>query len=191
MSQVGQGNIEAAHELLQTCDTTLAKAAHDPYEARGLIYAMLIDTDPKIAAPQLQKIHAHAEDGVPEHTENLLPLIRGSSQNQLLLLLEMAMPTLKELSYAQYKRFSANAAELIVFDQRVDIFEWVLHSVMTKDLYAHFEQPHRLRVVSAHCAACSQSCNIYCRCLRTPAAQRQPAIKLGLSTCTWHSLCRH
>ena len=143
VSQVGQGNIKAAHELLQTCDTTLAKAAHDPYEARGLIYAMLIDTDPKIAAPQLQKIHAHAENGVPEHTENLLPLVRSSSQNQLLLLLEMAMPTLKELSYAQYKRFSANTAELIVFDQRVDIFEWVLHRVMTKDLYAHFERPHR------------------------------------------------
>ena len=53
------------------------------------------------------------------------------------------MPTLKELSYAQYKRFSANTAELIVFDQRVDIFEWVLHRVMTKDLYAHFERPHR------------------------------------------------
>ena len=143
VSQIGQGQIDVALNLLQACDATLAKAAHDPYEARGLIYAMLIDADPKIAAAQLQKIRAHAEVGVPEHTENLLPSVRGSSLSQLLLLLEMAMPTLKELSYAQYKRFSANAAELIVFDQRVDIFEWVLHRVMTKDLYAHFEQPHR------------------------------------------------
>jgi hypothetical protein len=69
--------------------------------------------------------------------------VQASTRSQLLLLLEMSMPTLKELSLAQYKGFSANAAELIVFDQRVDVFEWVLHRVMTKELYAHFERPHR------------------------------------------------
>ena len=143
VGQIGQGQIGAAKTLLQGCDVTLAKAAHDPYEARGLIYAMLIDANPEIAQPQLQKIRAQAERGVPEHTEHLLPLVQASTRSQLLLLLEMAMPTLKELSLAQYKRFSANAAELIVFDQRVDIFEWVLHRVMTKELYAHFERPHR------------------------------------------------
>jgi len=143
VGQIGQGQIGAAKTLLQGCDVTLAKAAHDPYEARGLIYAMLIDANPEIAQPQLQKIRAQAERGVPEHTEHLLPLVQASTRSQLLLLLEMAMPTLKELSLAQYKRFSANAAELIVFDQRVDVFEWVLHRVMSKELYAHFERPHR------------------------------------------------
>lgn len=143
VGQIGQGQIGAAKTLLQGCDVTLATAAHDPYEARGLIYAMLIDANPEIAQPQLKKIRAQAEPGVPEHTEHLLPLVQASTRSQLLLLLEMAMPTLKELSLAQYKRFSANAAELIVFDQRVDVFEWVLHRVMTKELYAHFERPHR------------------------------------------------
>lgn len=143
VTQVGQGRIDVAHSLLQGCDGTLSAAAHDPYEARGLIYAMLIDPNPEIAAAQLRKIQTQAEAGVPEHTQKLLPLVQASSPSQLLLMLEMAMPTLKELSYAQYKRFSANTAELIVFDQRVDVFEWVLHRVMTKELYAHFEQPHR------------------------------------------------
>ena len=143
VSQIGQGQIETAATLLRSCDTTLASAAHDPYEARGLIYAMLIDPNPEIAQAQLDKVHAQAEPGVPAYTVQLLPLVRASSPSQLLLLLEMAMPTLKELSFPQYKRFSSNAAELIVFDQQVDIFEWVLHRVMTKELYAHFERPHR------------------------------------------------
>ena len=51
------------------------------------------------------------------------------------------MPALKELSYSQYKRFSQNAAQLITADARVDVFEWVLHRVMTKELYPHFEGP--------------------------------------------------
>ena len=143
VNQVGQGQIAAAHDLLQNCDARLSAAAHDPYEARGLIYAMLIDRQPEIGQAQIQKVRAQAEVGVPEHTQSLLPLVQASSPSQLLVLLEMAMPTLKELSYQQYQRFSANTAELIVFDQRVDVFEWVLHRVMTKELYAHFERPHR------------------------------------------------
>ena len=143
VSQIGQGQINSAKTLLQGCDATLANAAHDPYEARGLIYAMLIDPEPEIAAAQLNKIRAQAERGVPSHTEQMLPLVQASTRSQLLLLLGMAMPTLKELSRQQYQRFSANAAELIVFDQRVNVFEWVLHRVMTKELYAHFVQPNR------------------------------------------------
>jgi Zn-dependent protease with chaperone function len=143
VNQIGQGRVEAATALLQSCNPRLANAAHDPYEARGLIYAMLIDKNAEIAQAQLDKIRTQAEPGVPGYTEQLLPLVQASNSSQLLLLLEVAMPTLKELSFQQYKRFSNNAAELIVFDQRVDIFEWVLHRVMTKELYAHFEQPHR------------------------------------------------
>ncbi len=143
VNQIGQGHVEAAATLLQSCNPRLANAAHDPYEARGLIYAMLIDKNAEVAQGQLDTIHAQAEPGVPGYTERLLPLVQASNSSQLLLLLEMAMPTLKELSFRQYKRFSNNAAELIVFDQRVDIFEWVLHRVMTKELYAHFEHPHR------------------------------------------------
>ena len=65
VSQIGQGQIDVAQNLLQTCDTTLAKAAHDPYEARGLIYATLIDADPKIAAAQLQKIRVTQKSAYP------------------------------------------------------------------------------------------------------------------------------
>ena len=108
-----------------------------------MIYAMLIDPDPAIAAKQLQLIADHAEAGVAPHVDRLLPAIRASDANHLLTLLEMSMPALKELSYAQYKRFSHNAAQLITADQEVDIFEWVLHRVMTKELYPHFEGPQR------------------------------------------------
>ncbi|MBL6709328.1 MAG: hypothetical protein ISP99_08275, partial [Pseudomonadales bacterium] len=60
-----------------------------------------------------------------------------------LLHLEQAMPTLKEMSRAQYQRFYDLTAKLIVADKAVDIFEWVVHRMITQELYAHFVKPHR------------------------------------------------
>ena len=102
---------------------------------------MLIDTDEQISQKQLMLVGANAEPGVAPHVQRLLPLVQSSDHSHLLTLAEMSMPALKELSYKQYTRFSNNATQLITADTKVDIFEWVLHRVLMKELYPHFEGP--------------------------------------------------
>ena len=43
----------------------------------------------------------------------------------------------------RYQRFYDLTAKLIVADKAVDIFEWVVHRLITQELYAHFVKPHR------------------------------------------------
>jgi len=138
---ISDDSIAVAKQLIEEQSDDLADAAHDPFEARALIYAMLIDPDERIAQQQLGFIAQQAEPGVPPHVTRLLPNVRTTDSAHLLTLLEMAMPALKELSHSQYKRFSRNAAQLITADAEVDVFEWVLHRVLTKELYPHFEGP--------------------------------------------------
>ncbi|XOV83239.1 MAG: M48 family metallopeptidase [bacterium] len=145
VDQVGTLNatgLQAAQQMINHNPEQLKLAAHDPFEARALIYAMLIhpEQDP-VSTQQLALIIERAESGVAPHVIRLLPLVRGSTDKDLLMLLEMAMPALKELSYKQYKTFTTNTAALITADKQVDIFEWVLHRILTKHLYGHFEGP--------------------------------------------------
>jgi Zn-dependent protease with chaperone function len=144
VAQVGtisDRSIAAAQQLIAEQTEDLTHAAHDPFEARALVYAMLIDPEERIARQQLALITQQAEPGVPPHVARLLPDVRASDNAHLLTLLEMTIPTLKELSYNQYKRFTQNAAALITIDAEVDVFEWVLHRLLTKELYPHFEGP--------------------------------------------------
>ena len=144
--QVGaptQASLDAARELIDSNDDALLDAAHDPYEARALVYAMLIDRDDELAQAQLDYIETNAEPGVPEHVHRLLGLVIASDAQHLLTLIELASPALKTLSYPQYQRFSGLAADLITADKRVEVFEWVLHRLLVKELYAHFEGPQR------------------------------------------------
>ncbi len=132
-----------AEQLIRDNGQRLKDAAHDPYEARALIYAMLIDHDRQVADAQFATLNAQAEAGLSKHVAELRPLVAASDPTHLLTLLEQAMPALKELSTRQYKRFKDNAAALITADGHVDVFEWVLHRLLVKELQPHFEGPQR------------------------------------------------
>ena len=138
-----QANLEIARQLISDNTEILRNAAHDPYEARALVYCMLIDTDPDVAEAQLSYLHEHAEHGVPDHVHRLIVSVEQTDAIHLLTLLELSMPALKTLSKAQYQVFARNAAKLITADGVVDVFEWVVHRLLVKDLHAHFERPSR------------------------------------------------
>jgi Zn-dependent protease with chaperone function len=143
LASIGSANLAQAQALIHNTDQNLFSAAHDTFEARGLIYAMLIAVDADIAKKQLEYVDTNAEAGVPSHVHRLLPALMRTNYEQKLTLLEMAVPSLKELSAKQYERFNDITNQLIVADQQVDIFEWVLHRILTKELYGHFVAPNR------------------------------------------------
>ena len=137
-----QSSLQQARVLIADNDEALTTAAHDPFEARALIYAMLLDD--RVISTQLAHIDANAEHGVPSHVHRLQSLLKNTDAAHKLTLLEMAIPALKELSSNQYERFTSNTAELITADGHVDVFEWVLHRLLVKELYPHFQGPQNV-----------------------------------------------
>ncbi len=134
-------SLAAARQLIADNPDNLKDATHDAYEARALVYAMLISSEESLARKQLEFLDRNAEQGVPAHTRRLLPAIQQTDIAHRVTLLEMSMPALKTLSHPQYKQFNQNAAQLITADAEVDLFEWLLHRLLTKELYPHFEGP--------------------------------------------------
>jgi hypothetical protein len=104
---------------------------------------MLFSAQPEVRRDQLAYVREHAEGRVPDHVERLWHALAATDKTQRLTLLEMAMPALKELSTPQYRRFAQNAAQLITADQTVELFEWVLHRLLIKELQPHFDGPQR------------------------------------------------
>ncbi|NKC01591.1 MAG: M48 family metalloprotease [Pseudomonadales bacterium] len=136
-------NLAIAHQLIADNDAGLNDAAHDPFEARALVYCMLLDHDETIASKQLAYLDANAEPGVPEHVRRLVKATQATDAIHQLTLLGLSVPALKTLSKPQYSRFTQNAAKLITADGHVDVFEWVVHRLLIKDLHAHFVGPTR------------------------------------------------
>lgn len=139
----GSANLPTAQRMIEAADTNLKQASHDTFEARAMVYAMLLSQDETVRASQTQLIAQLAEPGVPQLLPSMYQQLSGQDHRHKLLHLEQAMPALKEMSRAQYQRFYDLTAKLIVADKAVDIFEWVVHRMITQELYAHFVKPFR------------------------------------------------
>lgn len=142
VGQIGTLNIAAikrAHEAVERIPSALANATEEPYAARALVYAMLIDKkNPDIRARQMAHLREHADTGVHDLTAGLLPEIAVLPLAAKLPLLQTALPALRLLSPQQYDLFLSNMGALISADEGVELFEWCLQAIIVHTLHDHF-----------------------------------------------------
>ena len=145
VGRLDETGLERARETIGGLPEALREAARDPFDARALIHALVLDDDAAARRRQLEHLDRHAEPGIRETLEMLLPEVRRCGPQQRLTLLELSLPALKTLSPEQYRTFTGNLVALIKADSRIDLLEWVLHRLLVKDLKSHFEGPARRR----------------------------------------------
>lgn len=139
IGQVSPGDVDEAQALIDGIPKALYEASHDPFGARAMIYALLLSTDDTLRGEQMTLLRERAEPGVPELIDALYAARQQMPPGLHLTLLQLAMPALKSLSEAQFRRFIATLTALIRSDGSIHLFEWVLHQVLLKELRPHFE----------------------------------------------------
>jgi len=146
ISQIGQptqAHLDYAAQLIQSLPKRIAAIARQPFGARALIYAMVIDKDAQPRQKQIERLRQFADAAVCKEFESILPLVEQLDPEVRLPLVDMTIPALRSLSPGQYGAFKANLNELIKADDQVDLFEWTLHHILLKHLDAQFNPPRR------------------------------------------------
>jgi Zn-dependent protease with chaperone function len=137
------------HELLAALPQPVASAAHDPYGARAIIFATLLDRDADVRAAQLRALEKAAEADVFELTLRLVPSVSQVDVRSRLPLVDMTLPALRAMTRAQYEKFAACFNELVQADKRLGLFEWALHEILMRHLRPQFD-PVRPRPIKYH-----------------------------------------
>ncbi len=130
----GEKEIAYASTLLEEMPEQLHSELKDPYGVRAVIYAILLDSDEEIKTKQLFHLNQHAADGVYEKVSVLRQYTAELSDRFRLPVIDMAIPTLRELSLEQYKLFRANALVLMKADKQIDLKEWLLQRLLFRHL---------------------------------------------------------
>ena len=102
---LGLEQIAYAAAILDAIPDPLRDAAAEPYGARGLIYAVLLDRDADVRRRQLDSLQSKAEELSYRETQRLAALVGDLPEEVRLPLVETAFPALKQLSPEQYKNF--------------------------------------------------------------------------------------
>jgi len=138
------GNPTAAHgeyvrKLVAGMPRPVVEAAHDPYGARAIIFAALLEHDAEVRAAELRALEQAADEKVFELTLRLIPAVDKLDVRARLPLVDMTLPALRAMSRSQFQDFARCFDKLVRADQRMALFEWTLQQVLMRHLRPQFE----------------------------------------------------
>ena len=140
IAQVGtlnEQNIELAHELILAIPVMLRQASHDPYSARAVIYAMLINLQ-KQRDQALESFEMLVEPGMHQLAEKYSETTATLDQKLKLPLMELCINALRELSPNQFVQFKTAFDKIMRSDNSIKLNEWMMHRFIVQQLDLHF-----------------------------------------------------
>ena len=143
IGQPTQAHLDYAAHLIKSLPERIVAVARQPFGARALVYAMVIDKEAEPRKKQLERLHQFADAAVCKEFEAVLPLVEQLDPAARLPLVDLTIPALRELSPGQYGAFKANLDVLVRADDQIDLFEWTLQHILTKHLDAQFSPRRR------------------------------------------------
>ena len=160
VGQPSEAHIRYAAQLLQSLPKALVSAAHEPYGARAVIYALLLDRQSGPRQVQLAHLAEAADPGVYRETRRLASLVAELDVRARLPLIEIALPALRELTPTQEKVFRQNVVTLVQADSQIELFEWSLHRILLHDLDAHPRKADRSTVAPGTVPSAQAACEL-------------------------------
>jgi Zn-dependent protease with chaperone function len=130
--------VSHARALHASIPDPIRVAAQEPFSARALIYALLLDPRAELRNLQLAQVKAGAAPPDFAETVRLAAPVQALEDRLRLPLLDLAMPALRQMSPRQHETFRSQVEALVNADQRLSLFEYTLRCVLHRHLDAQF-----------------------------------------------------
>lgn len=176
MGQPDSRHLAHARNTLDALPDSLYQAAHEPYSARALMYALLLSDEEAVVEQQLHRLEQMALPDVYRALRALAPEVRQLDVSLRLPLIELALPALKSLSLEQVQHFRRCIEGVIEVDGQTHLFEWSLHQLLINYLSEQSDGPARLPLSSVT-AECRQLLGVLAAAGQDDAAEVQSALK--------------
>ncbi|WP_301583694.1 M48 family metallopeptidase [Halomonas alkaliantarctica] len=134
IGQPTQRHLAQARATLEALPERIKTAAHEPYTARAIIYALLLSDKPSVREQQLEALQQIALPDVYRVLMDIGPEVLRLDIELRLPLVELALPALKSLSVEQAQHFRLCMERLINADGHVSLFEWTLYQLLLNNL---------------------------------------------------------
>ena len=143
----GVAQIAFASALLEAMSGPVRDASREPYSARAVVYALLLNREEDVRQRQLADLQSRTEELCYRETLQMAAEVDRMAEEARLPLVDVTLPALKRLSPDQYTAFRDRVEALVAADGKMDLFEYVVRAVILKYLDVHFglSQPPAVR----------------------------------------------
>jgi len=144
IGDVSREQVDAAHAWRKQLPDAVLSNAENPYGAQALILALLLDGNANIKKQQYDVLNKVIGELHTENVKQVQQDVAELARSQTLSLIDLTLPTLREMTVEQYQRFKLCLQQLIKADKKVDLREWVIQRVVLQHLdeqYGHRKKP--------------------------------------------------
>jgi Zn-dependent protease with chaperone function/uncharacterized tellurite resistance protein B-like protein len=141
IGDVTQQQIDAAHLWHQQLPDAVLANAENPYGAQALILALLLHEKTEIKSKQFDVLNDVIGELYTQNVKQVQQLVSELARSQTLSLIDLTLPTLREMTLEQYQQFASCVQQLITADNKVDLREWIIQRLVLQ----HLEEQYRLR----------------------------------------------
>ncbi len=157
IGQPSPAQIDYARHMIAQIPEAVRQESATPYGARSVVLALLLDRADQVRQRQVQTI---ADLPLRQLTLQMRGALADLPTAARLMVLDLALPALRQMSFNQFAEFHRQIESLIAADDRLDLFEWMLQQVLTRHLGPAFGrlttkpvQYYSLKPVASACAS--------------------------------------
>lgn len=114
------------------------QAVHHREQAQALIFGLLLAQDQKMRLSEVTMLRKNSGEVAADLALRWQEELGELHSARKIALIDLAIPTLRNLSRLEYQRFVGITRELIASDGRVDVFEFMLQRLVAHHLESHF-----------------------------------------------------
>ena len=134
IGEVSKEQVDAAHAWHKQLPDSVRGHAENPYGAQALILAMLLDENADIEKQQYVVLNEVIGELHSNNVKQVQLDVNELARTQTLSLIDLSLPTLREMTVEQYQRFKRCVQQLIKADKKVDLREWIIQRVVLQHL---------------------------------------------------------
>jgi Zn-dependent protease with chaperone function len=127
--QISRGQL-----LLASIPEKLKTALANPLGAFAAVCCLLLDADPEKRGAQIRQLRSAARQPLISELLRLAPIVIRLDIGMRLPVLDLALPTLRQLSPGQYQNLLRCVKLLIGADRTITLYEFCLYTILTRRL---------------------------------------------------------
>ncbi len=138
---------QRGRQIYEAIPNEWREAVHHREEAQALVFGLLLAQDSELRKSEIQLLQREAGEAAAELARHWQRELGQLHSARKIALVDLAVPTLRNLSRSEYTRFVSITQRLIESDGRVDVFEYMLQRLIAHHLEGHFvpKPPARIR----------------------------------------------
>lgn len=132
--------IASAQRLGASIPQEIRNLIRDPAGAQAVIMAVLLSENPEARGREEQVLAELTDATTTDTARKAAALLSDWHSSQLIAVIDLALPSLRRLTPAEYGRFAHILQQLIAADGQMDLFEFMLQKIVRRHLDNFFRR---------------------------------------------------